>query len=123
MDTDALLGMSLDDLIAAKGNEKLKTNTSGGGGGGGGGGGKMRSNTRSGRRQQSAPYVSNSKVVLNRGFGGSLYTNRVYVGNLSWECTWQVLKDHMRQAGRVVKADVAIDQQTGRSKVRSWHLR
>ena len=48
-----------------------------GGGGGGGGGG---------------------------GSGGS--SKRVYVGNLSWDVSWQDLKDHMRSAGDVVHADV-----------------
>ncbi|CAM9872104.1 unnamed protein product [Discosporangium mesarthrocarpum] len=40
---------------------------------------------------------------------------RVYVGNLSWETEWQDLKDHMRQAGEVVRADVMRDV-SGRSK-------
>ncbi|CAM9195112.1 unnamed protein product, partial [Sphacelaria rigidula] len=40
---------------------------------------------------------------------------RVYVGNLSWETEWQDLKDHMRSAGEVVRADVMRDA-SGRSK-------
>jgi hypothetical protein len=32
--------------------------------------------------------------------------NRVYVHNLDWDVTWQILKDHMRTAGEVVRADV-----------------
>ena len=40
---------------------------------------------------------------------------RVYVGNLSWDVAWQDLKDHMRQAGDVVHAEV-ITEFTGRSK-------
>lgn len=42
-------------------------------------------------------------------------TCRVYVGNLSWKVRWQDLKDHMKQAGEVVRADVFEDFQ-GRSK-------
>ncbi|ELR15584.1 uncharacterized protein ACA1_164640 [Acanthamoeba castellanii str. Neff] len=42
-------------------------------------------------------------------------TNRVYVGNLPWQTSWQDLKDHMRKAGNVTRADVFIDE-TGRSK-------
>jgi len=42
-------------------------------------------------------------------------TNRVYVTNLSYHTTWQNLKDHMRDAGEVVYADVFSDDK-GRSK-------
>lgn len=40
---------------------------------------------------------------------------RVYVGNLSWEVAWQDLKDHMIEAGEVVRAEV-IKEPSGRSK-------
>lgn len=40
---------------------------------------------------------------------------RVYVGNLDWKVTWQQLKDHMRQVGQVVHADV-MEEYSGRSK-------
>ncbi|TYZ67181.1 hypothetical protein PybrP1_001675 [[Pythium] brassicae (nom. inval.)] len=40
---------------------------------------------------------------------------RVYVGNLAWNVKWQDLKDHMKQAGRVVHADV-LEEASGRSK-------
>src|SRR3546814_11905915 len=36
----------------------------------------------------------------------SASSGRVFVGNLSWEVAWQDLKDHMRQAGNVTRADV-----------------
>lgn len=39
---------------------------------------------------------------------------RVFVGNLSYRTPWQVLKDHMRQAGAVVHAEVFSDS-LGRS--------
>lgn len=39
----------------------------------------------------------------------------MYVGNLSWETTWQDLKDHFRQAGDVMHADV-MHGADGRSK-------
>lgn len=39
---------------------------------------------------------------------------RVYVGNLSWDTRWQGLKDHMRQAGEVLHAEVFKDG-SGRS--------
>lgn len=40
---------------------------------------------------------------------------RIFVGNLSYETSWQDLKDFMRQAGEVVHADVLINAM-GRSK-------
>eukprot|EP00927_Polykrikos_kofoidii_P005171 TRINITY_DN1205_c0_g1_i1.p1 TRINITY_DN1205_c0_g1~~TRINITY_DN1205_c0_g1_i1.p1 ORF type:complete len:532 (-),score=101.51 TRINITY_DN1205_c0_g1_i1:96-1691(-) len=40
---------------------------------------------------------------------------RVFVGNLDFRATWQVLKDHMRQAGEVRFCDVMTDVE-GRSK-------
>lgn len=40
---------------------------------------------------------------------------RVYVGNLSWDVAWQDLKDHMREAGEVLHAEV-ITEANGRSK-------
>ena len=40
---------------------------------------------------------------------------RVFVGNLSWDVEWQDLKDHMRQGGNVVHADV-MKENGGRSK-------
>lgn len=43
-------------------------------------------------------------------------SKRVYVGNLSWTLTWQALKDHMRQAGEVVHAQIITEFNTGRSK-------
>ena len=40
---------------------------------------------------------------------------KVYVGNLSWETSWQDLKDHFRQAGEVLHADIMLGAD-GRSK-------
>jgi RNA recognition motif-containing protein len=40
---------------------------------------------------------------------------RVYVGNLSWDVTWQELKEHMKPAGEVVFAEI-ITEHNGRSK-------
>jgi len=58
----------------------------------------------------------------NRQYGSSTVSSdpesqsrRVYVGNLSWDVTWSELKDHMRTAGDVVRADV-ICEHNGRSK-------
>jgi len=41
--------------------------------------------------------------------------NRVYVGNLPWQVSWQDLKDHFRQAGEPVYTTVFLDED-GRSK-------
>lgn len=40
---------------------------------------------------------------------------RVYIGNLSWGVSWQDLKDHMREAGEVTRADIMTGAD-GRSK-------
>lgn len=34
-------------------------------------------------------------------------SRRVYVGNLGWGVAWQDLKDHMRKAGEVIRAEVS----------------
>lgn len=34
---------------------------------------------------------------------------RVFVSNLSFETEWKYLKDHMRQAGDVVRADIFMN--------------
>ena len=41
--------------------------------------------------------------------------NRVFVGNLSFKTNWQTLKDHMRQAGEVVRANIFLNKEN-RSK-------
>jgi len=41
--------------------------------------------------------------------------NKVYVGNLAWETSWQDLKDHFRTAGEVLHADV-MQGPDGRSR-------
>lgn len=40
---------------------------------------------------------------------------RLFVSNLSFETEWKYLKDHMRQAGNVVRADIFEDDR-GRSR-------
>jgi RNA recognition motif-containing protein len=42
-------------------------------------------------------------------------TKRLYVGNLSWSVTWRELKDHMKSAGDVTRADI-LQTPDGRSK-------
>ena len=49
------------------------------------------------------------------GGGANNQSRRVYVGNLSWNVTWQDLKDYMRDAGEVVHAEV-MTESDGRSK-------
>jgi len=64
--------------------------------GGGGGGG------RSEKGHHAAP-------------SGDAQSRRVYVGNIPWDVAWQDLKDHMRQAGEVLFAEV-LKNPDGRSK-------
>ena len=45
----------------------------------------------------------------------SMRGRRVFVSNLNWETEWKYLKDHMRQAGEVVRVDI-FQNEHGRSK-------
>jgi RNA recognition motif-containing protein len=45
----------------------------------------------------------------------SAVSNRVYVGNLSYDVAWQDLKDHFKPIGHVLRADV-MQEPSGRSK-------
>ena len=67
-------------------------------------GGKQLSSNRPQRLITQAPYSS----------GGSV-SSRVYVGNLSFWTSWQDLKDHMKSAGVVVRAEL-LEGKDGRSK-------
>nr|XP_023662135.1 serine/arginine-rich splicing factor 6 isoform X2 [Paramormyrops kingsleyae] len=70
----------------------LHKGSSGGGGGGGGGGG-------------SSGYSSRSRTGRDK-YGPPVRTEyRLIVENLSSRCSWQDLKDFMRQAGEVTYAD------------------
>ena len=43
-------------------------------------------------------------------------SNRLYVHNLAWRVSWQDLKDHFREAGEVVRAEIFTEGHGGRSK-------
>lgn len=60
----------------------------------------------------SGPYANSTKGSSTAELGNS----RVYVQNLAWDVTWQILKDYMRTAGNVISADVVKEPDTGRSK-------
>ena len=113
------LDMSLDEIIdKAPGGGKGK---GGGKGFGGRGFGKSTSHTamaRSARRGGSAPYASSrpGKGFGGGGGGGGGGGTSVYVGNLSWEVSWQDLKDHFKQVGPVMHADVMMEPGSTRSK-------
>ena len=89
------LNMSLDDIIAKEGKGKAQKPQKPQKGKAGGGVSKTikKSSARPVKQQQAG-----------RGGGGT----SVYVGNLSWETSWQGLKDHMKQAGTVLHADVMM---------------
>merc|ERR1719491_19421 len=55
---------------------------------------------------------NNNNNSRNNGPPGGL---AVYVGNLSYDTSWQTLKDHMRRAGNVDRAEV-LSAPDGRSK-------
>jgi len=82
-----------------------------GGGGGGGNGGP-----KEGEGGFAAPGGWHQAGGKGGGRGGGNHGNlSVYVGNLAYETSWQDLKDHMRAAGNVDKADV-LKSEDGRSK-------
>ncbi|MDP1880729.1 MAG: RNA-binding protein [Parachlamydiaceae bacterium] len=41
---------------------------------------------------------------------------KIFVGNLSWKTTEEMLKKHFEAFGEVVSAKIVIDQMTGKSK-------
>ncbi len=43
-------------------------------------------------------------------------TNKLFVGNLSWNLNWQDLKDVFKEHGEVAFVRVVTDRETGRSK-------
>jgi len=59
--------------------------------------------------------TSNNSGATGGGGDANNQSHRVYVGNLSWNVTWQDLKDYMRDAGEVVHAEV-MTESDGRSK-------
>lgn len=107
MNTEALLGMSLDEMLAAKPKKRVER---------GGRGGKVRNTGRASRQQQTQPY----RQPAPKGSVGSGSNNRVYVGNLAWTVTWKELKDLMSTCGPC-KAEVPCGAD-GRSRV-SWYRR
>lgn len=60
-------------------------------------------------------YFPNNTEPKTTGEDNVTQNKRVYVGNLSWSVQWRDLKDHMRSAGEVVRADVLMGFD-GRSK-------
>ena len=119
------LSLSLDAIIKSSGGGgKGKGGGKGGGrkgGGGGGSGGRGRNRLA---RARAAPYSrpdTSDKERKGRGnfrFGsgsggggggggeGGGGAEAVFVGGLAPTVDWRALKDHMRQAGEVVRADV-----------------
>lgn len=79
----------------------------------------IKSDNRSSRRViiSNQPYnktQKNSNTFHQKQFNS--INTKLYVGNLSYNVTWQDLKDHMKIAGRVVRADILEDASSGRSK-------
>jgi len=61
------------------------------------------------------PFDKNAQPVVY-GDTGEVYGCKLYVGNLSYDTTWQSLKDHFKGGGHVARADVMVNDETGRSK-------
>lgn len=63
----------------------------------------MQQTNDSGNEEEEAPVAAAKPLV----------SNRVFVGNLAWNTSWQNLKDHMRDAGDVVYADIFYERRSG----------
>jgi len=108
-DLTAKIAMSLDEIIGLnqQGGEGSPSNAGGDG---------DREGGRPFRRGRRFPRDSDKPYPRASSPSSASVTNRVYVGNLSWQTSWQDLKDHMRSAGgTVIHADVFLDEY-GRSK-------
>jgi len=64
---------------------------------------------RSRRSRPEKKFVSRDRPYYNKFQRRGNHGSRCYVGNLSYETTWQALKDHMRVAGNVTYADIIAD--------------
>jgi RNA recognition motif-containing protein len=74
----------------------------------------MKSRNQGGRAiRQNGPYKNNNGKRNGNNHGNN--NRRVYVNNLTWETSWQELKDHFKQVGQVVRADI-LEEPNGRSK-------
>ena len=93
------LDMSLDEIIS-KGPSRQKS------------GGKAEKSGAQKAKPSKKPYARPEKAPQGKGGGGG---TAVYVGNLSWSVTWQDLKDHFKQVGNVLHADVMM-RQDGKSQ-------
>jgi len=89
---------------------------SGAGGGGGGGGGRGGYRAPDFQKGGGERFGGGGKRSKTGGKTAVAVGRRVYVSNLSWETTWQDLKDHFRNAGQVVFADVMKETGSDRSK-------
>ena len=58
---------------------------------------------------------NDEREVNNGDYQRAMEGRRLFVSNLAFETQWKYLKDHMRQAGDVVRADIFEDQK-GRSR-------
>ncbi|KAI8893861.1 hypothetical protein BC833DRAFT_607002 [Globomyces pollinis-pini] len=75
----------------------------------------MQIETVSPSRRSLSPLKDRRNSVDSQKKASKLVSNRVYVGNLSYQVGWQDLKDYMRKVGTVTHADV-LSNREGRSK-------
>ncbi|GAB4821700.1 hypothetical protein N2152v2_008746 [Parachlorella kessleri] len=67
-------------------------------------------------RSSDRVHKRNRPVSAGSGGGPVTIGRRVWVGNLSYATTWQDLKDHFRQAGNVIHADIMQAKLQGRGQ-------
>ena len=64
------------------------------------------SNRRMNDEREVRGVSAGSGVVQRDAYGKDVEGKRLFVSNLAFETQWKYLKDHMRQAGDVVRADI-----------------
>jgi len=64
----------------------------------------------------SGKSFSKSAGKVGPGSANVQVCKRVYVGNLSYKTSWQDLKDHFRQVGKVAYSNIMEERESGRSK-------
>jgi len=49
-------------------------------------------------------------------YHNGMETNKLFVGGISWNLSWQDLKDAFKEHGEVVHAKIIMDRETGKSR-------
>ncbi|KAI9285442.1 hypothetical protein BC943DRAFT_36011 [Umbelopsis sp. AD052] len=72
-------------------------------------------NTTRGHGNNLTKTTQPNTVPMNPQYYNNMYANQLFVGNIPFNCQWQDLKDLFRNAGNILRADIAQGQD-GRSR-------